>query len=599
MPRMKGADLITEYLVDSKIPYVFGICGHGNVGMLDSLYHARDRIKLVSPRHEQVAAHMADAYFRVRHQPAATLTSCGPGSCNIVMPLALALSDSSAMLAITANVPTQQFNRSPFQEVNRHFQADFPNIIRPVVKRSFQPTRVDMLPLALRQATTTMLSGRPGPVNLDIPFNVFQEEDDVEVPPPGPKLNAQRSGASPEDVAAAFDLIAKAERPVLFVGHGVTLSEGGRDLTKLAHQLQIPVIASPNGMGCLDMEDPLSLGFIGRNGAYPANEAGRHADVVIAVGARFDDRSASSWMPGSSWNFPTSKLIHVDVDPEELGRNYPPDLAIIADARTFLRQLLAEAERRGANGGERLRAWHAAIQKSRQEWDAFTRPNFDVHAAPMRPERVVADCRAVLPDDAILACDVGVSHNWYMQFWKARQPQTMLNSWGFSGMGFGAAGVLGAKLAAPDRPCVAVTGDGCFTMVPHVLCTAVEYDIPVVWVVWNNFGWMSIRDIQLGMFGGREHGTAFYQGANNKPYNPDFAAWARASGVEGITVAKSQDFKGALEHAIKLNKPCLLDVHVDADIKPPSTGAWELPPTPYKEPVFGKRWLPGATTPAK
>ena len=175
MPRLKGAELIAEYLIANRIPYVFGICGHGNVGMLDPLYAARDRIKLISPRHEQVAAHMADAYFRVKHEPVATLTSCGPGSCNIIMPLAVALSDSSAVLAITANVPTSQFNRSPFQEINRHFQADFVNIVRPVVKRSFQPTRVDMLPLALRQAMTTMLSGRPGPVNVDVPFNVFQE----------------------------------------------------------------------------------------------------------------------------------------------------------------------------------------------------------------------------------------------------------------------------------------------------------------------------------------------------------------------------------------------------------------------------------------
>src|ERR1700693_2738006 len=166
--------------------------------MLDSLYQARDKIRLVSPRHEQVAAHMADAYFRVRHEPVATLTSCGPGSANIVMPLAVALSDSSALLAITANVPTSQFNRSPFQEVNRHYQADFVNVIRPVVKRSFQPTRVDMLPLEIRQATTTMLSARPGPVNVDVPFNVFQEADDVEMPPPPPPLKAQRSGASPE-----------------------------------------------------------------------------------------------------------------------------------------------------------------------------------------------------------------------------------------------------------------------------------------------------------------------------------------------------------------------------------------------------------------
>jgi acetolactate synthase I/II/III large subunit len=603
MPRMKGAELITEYLIANDIPYVFGICGHGNVGMLDPLYEARDRIKLISPRHEQVAAHMADAYFRVRHQPVATLTSCGPGSCNIIMPLACALTDSSAMLAITANVPTSQFNRSPFQEINRHFQADFVNIVRPVVKRSFQPTRVDMLPLALRQAMTAMLSGRPGPVNVDVPFNVFQEEDDVELPPPAPPFNTQRSGASPEEVSRALDVILAARRPVLFVGHGVTLSEASRELTEFAKKLAIPVISSPNGMGCLDMTDPLSLGFIGRNGAFPANEAGRRADVVIAIGARFDDRSASSWLPGFSWNFPHTKLIHVDVDPDELGRNYPPDLPILADARTFLRQLLSELERRSATsrrnpapqageGREGAEAWLADIAAWRAEWEQFTRPNFEVHASPMRPERVVADCQAVLPADGIICCDVGVSHNWYMQFWNARKPQCMLNSWGFSGMGFGASGALGAKLAAPERPVVAVTGDGCFTMVPHVLCTAVEYNIPVVWVIWNNFGWVSIRDIQLGMFGGREHGTMFHQGANKKPYNPDFAAWAKAAGVDALTVTKSQDFRGALEHAVKANKPYLLDVHVDAEVRPPSTGAWQLPPTPYKEPVFGQRFIP-------
>ena len=598
MPRMKGAELITEYLIRSRIPYVFGICGHGNVGMLDALYDARDRIKLVSPRHEQVAGHMADAYFRVRHEPVATLTSCGPGTANIVMPLAVALSDSSALLAITANVPTSQFNRSPFQEVNRHYQADFVNVIRPVVKRSFQPTRVDMLPLALRQATTTMLSGRPGPVNVDVPYNVFQEEDDVEVPPAAPPFGAQRSGASPEQVAAALEMILQSKRPVFFIGHGVTLSEASAELTEAAHKLGVPVIASPNGFGCLDMTDPLSLGFIGRNGAYPANEAGRRADLVVAVGARFDDRSASSWLPGYSWNFPHCKLIHVDVDPDEIGRNYPPDLGILADARTFLRQLLTELERRPAKR-DALKDWHTDIEQWQADWETYTRPNFAIHASPIRPERVVADCQAVLPEDAILACDVGVNHNWYMQFWKARRPQTMLNSWGFSGMGFGTAGALGAKLAAPERPVVAIAGDGCFTMVPHVLCTAVEYDIPVVWLVWNNFSWASIRDIQYGMFGGREIGTAFYRGSNNTPYNPDFAAWARAAGAEGVTVAKSEDLRGALEHAIASNKPFVLDVHVDANVHPPATGAWQLPPTPYNEPVFGQRFLPSDEAPVK
>jgi acetolactate synthase-1/2/3 large subunit len=431
-------------------------------------------------------------------------------------------------------------------------------------------------------------------VNIDVPFNVYQEEDDVEAPKPAPKFGTQRSGASPEEITACVDLILNARQPVIFVGHGVTLSEASKELTELVHRLQIPVISSPNGMGTLDMNDPLSLGFIGRNGAYPANEAGRRADVVIAIGARFDDRSASSWLPGYSWNFPTTKLIHVDVDPEEVGRNYQPDIGILADARTFIRQLLTEIERRGVKRNDNLKAWLASIKEWQAQWAQFTAANFDIHASPIRPERIVADCQAVMPHDAILCCDVGVNHNWYMQFWKARSPQNMLNSWGFSGMGFGASGALGAKLAAPDRTVVAIAGDGCFTMVPHVLCTAVEYNIAVVWVIWNNFGWVSIRDIQLGMFGGRELGTMFHEGPNAKPYNPDFAAWARAAGVEAITVTKSEDFKGALEHAIKANKPFVIDVHVDAEVRPPATGAWQLPPTPWKEPAFGQRFIPDA-----
>ncbi len=237
MPRMKGADLITEHLVRNKIPYVFGICGHGNVGMLDSLYEARDRIKLVSPRHEQVAAHMADAYFRVRHEAG--------GDAHLLRPRLRQHRDAARRRAVgllgvardhrqRADLSSSTAARS--RRSTATTRPISPTCIRPVVKRSFQPTRVDMLPLALRQATTTMLSGRPGPVNVDVPFNVFQEEDDVEVPPASPPHGAQRSGASPEEIAAALDMILAAERPVLFIGHGVTLAEASAELTALRAQ---------------------------------------------------------------------------------------------------------------------------------------------------------------------------------------------------------------------------------------------------------------------------------------------------------------------------------------------------------------------------
>ena len=588
---MKGGELVTEFLVKENIPYVFGICGHGNVGILDALHQAQDQITLISPRHEQTAGHMADAYFRVRHEPVATLTSCGPGSANLIMSLANALADSSAFLAITANVPTQQFNRGPFQELNRHNQADFPSLVRPVVKRSFQAYRVEMLPLMLRQATTTMLSGRPGPVNLDIPFNLFQEEANIEVLNSGVASISQRSGASPEDISTVANLLLNSERPLLFVGHGVTLSEASEELSTLVQRLNIPIVSSPNGMGCVDMRIPQSVGFIGRNGAYPANQAGRHCDLLLAIGARFDDRSSSSWIQGYSWNMPTTKLIQVDIDVSEIGRNYSVDLGIVADARTFLRQLLSEIEQTDTNNVNRLDAWQAEIQEWRQKWKAYTAPNFDIESSPMRPERVVSDVRKVLSDDSIISLDSGVHHNWFMQFWEARQPQTMLNAWGYSAMGFGVSGILGAKLAAPERPCVSICGDGGFTMTPHVLCTAVEYDIPAVWLIWNNFAWGAIRDIQYGLFEGRELGTAFYKGENQEPYNPDFAAMARSCGVNAETITHSRDLAGALEHAINENKPYLLDVHVDAEIRPPATGTWELPPIPHKDPVFGKPYI--------
>lgn len=591
MAKMKGGEVIAEYLVKQNVPFVFGICGHGNVGILDALHAVRDKVKLVSPRHEQCAGHMADAYFRVKHQPVATLTSTGPGSANMVMSLATALADSSTFMAITANVPTSQANRGPFQELYAHNQADFAQVLRPVVKRSFQPSRVDMLPLALRQGFDTMVTGRPGPVNLDIPYNVFQEEDDVELPPLSHVHGGHRPSASADDVAAALDLLSSAKRPVFFIGHGTTLAEAGPEIAELQHKLGIPVITSPNGMGCVPADDPLTLGFIGRNGAYPANQAGRFADLVICIGTRFDDRSSSSWHPGYSWNFPHTKLLQVDIDPAELGRNYPPTLGIIADAKAFAAQMIAALPEHPEITREAFAPWREDVAKWVAEWEAFVRPNFSSVTTPIRPEYVVGALLDVLPDDVILSLDSGVHHNWFMQFWKPRRSQSMLNSWGYSSMGFGVCGILGAQLAAPDRPCVAVVGDGGFMMAPYVVATAVEYDLPCIWIVWNNFAWGAIRDLQYGLFEGRELGTAFYkgnQGPGGDRYNPDFAAWARACGADGVTVTRSEDLRGAVEAAIKNRRPCVIDVHVDSDVRPPSTGTWELPPIPFKEPIFGK-----------
>jgi acetolactate synthase I/II/III large subunit len=589
---MNGGEIIVEYLVREKVPYVFGLCGHGNVGLLDALYDRTDAIRTISTRHEQTAGHMADAYFRVAHRPVATLTSCGPGSANLPIALACAFMDSSAFLAITGNVPTSQFNRAAFQETYRHFQADFPSVVRPYVKRSWQPTRTDMLPTALRQAFATMLGGRPGPVNLDVPFNVFKEPATVDIPEPGPWRAgiSSRSGGDPEAIRRAVELLREARRPLIYVGHGVTLSEGAAELTDFARHLRIPVIFSPNGFGTLDMTDPLALGFVGRNGVFQANEAARTCDVLLALGVRFDDRSSSSWIPGYSFNIPPTRLIHVDVDAEEIGRNYPVHLGIVGDARTVLRQLRDAAGAAGPGPVPR-EGWLADTAKWRAQWETFVGPQRESDVEPIHPLRVVQALRAVMPDDGIILPDVGVHHNWVVQFWTARRPQTLLNSWGFGAMGFGVCGVLGAKLAAPDRPCVTVCGDGGFMMRPDVLCTAVEYDIPAVWVIWNNFAYGGIRDIQMGMLAKREIATSFVREKDGRLVNPDFVALSRACGADGIRVERPRDLAPALEHALKAGAPFVLDVHVDRDIRPPGVGTWELPPLPYGEPAFGRRRL--------
>ena len=593
MAKMRGADIIAEYLVKEKVPYLFGLCGHGDIGFLDAFYDRQDKIKALTVRHEQAAGHMADAYFRVAHKPVATFTSCGPGSTNLLTALASAMMDSSAFLAITGNVPTSQFGRSPFQETGRHYQAEFPNVIRPYVKKSFQPTRVEMIPLMIRQAFKTMLTGRTGPVNLDIPLNCFAEEADVEIPEPElwrGGINC-RSAGNPELVERALDLLLGTDKPCIIAGHGAVLSEVAPELRRLVDLLNLPVATTANGKGIIPADHPLSLGAVGRNGSYMANEACRSCDVLLALGVKFDDRQSSAWIPGYTFNIPPTKLIHVEIDPDEMARNYPPTLGILGDAKAFLKELLKLAETKVKKDKKRNKAWLDEIQNWRKGWEEFNRPNLNSSVVPIRPERLVRDIREVMPRDAILISDVGEHHNWLLQFYDVYEPGGMLQSWGFASMGFGVCGVLGAKLAAPGKVCVSVCGDGGFMMTPHILCTAVEYDIPAVWIVWNNYGWNVIRHQANGAWPGREIVTSFKRDETGEFYNPDFTALAKACGADGAKVGKPGDFKEVFHQAIKSNKPFVIDVVVDREAKAPSTGTWVLPPFTHGEPSYGKRNL--------
>ncbi|MDE2333306.1 MAG: thiamine pyrophosphate-binding protein [Rhodospirillales bacterium] len=582
---MKGADIIVDYLARQRVPYLFGVCGHGNVGFLDAAARAGNAMRTISVHHEQAAGYMADAYFKVRHEPVATFTSCGPGSANLIVSLAAAMMDSSAFLAITGNVPTSQFNRMPFQETGRFHQADFPTVVRPYVKRSWQPTRVDMVPLAIRQAWETMLAGRPGPVNLDVPLNVFVEEADVEPPP----VSARLRGGTPGDPAAlaqALAMLLDAGRPVIVAGQGVLLAEAAGELARFAERTGIPVVTSPNGKGAIDDRHALAFGPVGRNGTFAANDATRNADVILALGFSFDDRATSAWLDGYTFSIPPSRLIQIDIDPTELGRNYPADIAILGDARASLAQLDAMAASRLGERREGPAPWLDRLRRGRETWHAWQDGRAASDALPLRPERLMQALNRALPANAIVASDVGVHHNWVIQLLQTRRPRQLIHSWGYAAMGFATSGILGAKLAAPDRPCVAIAGDGSFLMTPHALATAVEYDIPVVWVVWNNQGYCSIRDLQVGLFGGRELATSFAHERSGELYSPDFAALAKAFGVASHRIGHAGEIEDALSHALAANRPYLLEVPVDREVRPIGTGSWELPPLPPPQPNY-------------
>jgi acetolactate synthase-1/2/3 large subunit len=594
--KLNGAQVIVDYLIQEKVPYAFGLCGHGNIQFIDALYERQSDIKTISVHHESVAGFMADVFYRVSGRPTATFTSCGPGSANLPISLANAFLDSVPFMAVTGNVPTSQFNRGAFQEMYRHYQADFPSTVRTICKKVFQPTRGEMVPLAVRQAWKTMITGRPGPVVLDVPFDVFMEAAAEEAP------NAQewngnissRCGADPEGVVKAADMLLAAEKPCIIVGQGVRYGGACDDLLKLAERLQIPVAASASGLGAINMHHPLALGLVARGGHYQANHATRQADVLLALGVRFDDRTSSSWIPGYSFTIPPTKLIHVDIDPEEIGRNYPVALGLMADVRTFLRQVLAELDRR-KDVDKKLdarRKWLGLIDGYRKEWDRLVAPGFSDDTTPINPQRAAAEIDKGLPEDAILVSDIGVHHNWLLGYTKPRRPDSLIGSMGFGPMGFGVAGVLGAKFAAPDRPCVSVCGDGAFFMHANVLGTAVEYDLPVVWVVWNNYAYASIRGLQRGYLKGRELATDFHDPTTGQRYNPDFAAMARSAGVEGVRVDRAGDLAEAVRQGIAANKPYLIDVDIAADVNPAGAGVWELPGLGQSKPSIGTRYQP-------
>ena len=588
MPELRGADLVTEYLVREKVPYLFGYAGHGAVGLLDGVYDRQSELKVIFPRIETGAGYMADAYYRVSHEVIPVYTSTGPGPMLLTAAIANAFYDSSAMIAITGQVATTQNDSGALQEEYRYYQADFPSMARVITKRSYQAHSVKDIAKFLPKAFKLARTGRPGPVHLDIPYDLWVTKEDVEVPRPeehSEMLNWRTPG-SPEAVAKALEMLLAARRPLILAGGGVICSEASTELLRFAEHVNVPVYSSFMGKGAISARHPLHLGIAGCWGEYPAQEAARNADVILVLGCRFSDIHASSWLPGYTYNIPPTRLIHVDIDPQEIGRNYPTEIGIVGDIREVLRQLCEQAEKAGPKR-ERT-GWNEQVEAWKSEWSNFIEPEKASDAVPIDPRRVIKELRAAAPDDTLMITDTGNHQTWVEQYWDAYGPQMVFTPGGFAGMGFGTYGILGLKLARPEQPAVCVTSDGSFMMFPGAVATATEYDIPAIWVIMNNYTIGVIRDLQRFYMDGREIGTSFVKQSTGEFWNPDFAAMAESMGALGLTVDQPSDLGSAFETALASGRPAVIDVKVNRDTAVPLIGTWHFAPIPQAEPTFGK-----------
>ena len=568
-------DLISHQLVRDLerrgITHIFGLCGHTNIAVLTAL--SNSPIKFVNVRHEQISAHMADGYARVTGKASVLLSHLGPGLTNAATGVANAALDSIPMVVIAGDIPSHYYGKHPHQEVNLHGDAQQSEIYRPFCKRVWRVERADLFPEILDKAFRLAESGRPGPVLIDVPMDIFSKSVDTKLFERlvGGERNAARATIDEATAERIVTTMANADRPVIYAGGGVLLARASNDLAAFAEHLGIPIAHSLMGKGCVSDDNPLILGMTGFWGAAFTNEKTRTADWVLGLGTSFKEADCSSWEPEYTFDFSTSKLIHVDIDPEEIGRNFPVEIGAISDLKSGLATLLRIARTLYPQGldATKLKAEIAAFQTEFKASNAAAQVSDQF---PMRPERILADTRAVLPRDAIITTDVGWNKNGVGQQFPIYTPGSILTPGGYATMGFGAPAALGAKLAAPHRVVVSMVGDGGFGQNPSLLATAFEEDIAVIWVVMNNHAFGTIAGLQKAHYG-TTLGTIFEK--NGQPYSPDYTAIALAYGVDGEKISSADQFKPALERAIASGKPYVLDVIME-NAPVPTSGHWNI-----------------------
>ncbi|NPA23796.1 MAG: biosynthetic-type acetolactate synthase large subunit [Crenarchaeota archaeon] len=550
---MIGAEALVRAMIETGVDVVFGIPGGAILPVYDALYDAQDRIKIVLFRHEQGAIHAADSYARVMRRPGVTIVTSGPGATNLFTGLANAYMDSSPVVAVTGQVPLAMFGKDAFQEtdmVGSTFTVTKFNI---VVR---DPNKVrSIFKIAYRIA----IHGRPGPVLIDFPRDAQTGKVDREEEFYIPGIFKPIPRPDPSKIAQAAKMLVEAERPVILVGGGVYWSGAWDLVLKVAEMLMAPVVTTLPGKNAVPSTHPLVMGVAGMHGRPEANAALANADVVLALGTRFSDRTICNYSEFRKGR----RIIHVDIDPGELGKNIKPDIAIAGDVRECLQMLIKyipEALKRD----EEFVRWLKEIRRKFEDY--MSKYGNDVPG--LVPWRVLKTLREVLPPDAVVTTGVGAHQMWSEIHWQVIEPGTFVTSAGLGTMGFGLPAAIGAKFARPNRPVLDIDGDGSFLMTCQNLCVVREWNLDIIVTIFNNSALQMVRQWQRVMYSGRIIAVDFHR-------NPDFVKLAEAFGIEGARPETYADLKIAVERAIRRREPIVIDVTIDKEfemVKP-----WVLP----------------------
>ena len=531
-----GAQIVVDTLVELGVETMFGYTGGVVLPLFDRLYDAP--IRFIIPRHEQGGCHMADAYARASGKVGVVIATSGPGACNLTTGLGTAMMDSVPLVAITGQVRTDLIGNDAFQE------ADTTGITRPVTKYNSIVKDIKDLERTVREAFHIASTGRPGPVLVDVPVDIFVGKclcnGKAAIDLPGYRI---RTKGHARQISMAAEAINKAERPVLYVGGGVVSSNAGEELRALAEKAHLPVTMTLLGLGTFDQRKPESLDMLGMHGSAYANYAVQECDLLIAIGARFDDR-----VTGKVATFaPHAKVIHIDIDPSSISKNVQADIPVVGDARHILTELMKEIEYRERG------PWFTKIA----EWKKKHPFRYDKRAKTIKPQYVIDEICRQTKNDAVITTGVGQNQMWTAQFYKFIRPRQLLSSGGLGTMGFGLPAAIGAQIARPDATVIDIDGDHSFNMTMTELATAVQYELPIKVCILNN-GYMGMVRQWQELFYNRRYSCSYLK-------NPNYADVARALGAVGITVDKKEDVPKAVTQMLAEKQPCVVDFRVERE----------------------------------